>query len=71
MPGLNKYPTSTNHATPARNAYVSRLRGNTILSFSGSRTRAYMLRQVLDHNEGLSDLLMLFANTGKDRPSCQ
>lgn len=46
-----------------------RLRGKTVLSFSGGRTSAYMLRQVLDHNEDLSDLLVLFANTGKEHPA--
>ena len=45
------------------------LRGKTVLSFSGGRTSAYMLRQVLDHNEDLSDLLVLFANTGKEHPA--
>jgi 3'-phosphoadenosine 5'-phosphosulfate sulfotransferase (PAPS reductase)/FAD synthetase len=48
---------------------VYRLRGKTVLSFSGGRTSAYMLRQVLDHNEDLSDLLVLFANTGKEHPA--
>ncbi|MCP8350883.1 Nin-like protein [Pseudomonas sp. FBF18] len=46
-----------------------RLRGKTVLSFSGGRTSAYMLRQVLDHNDDLSDLLVLFANTGKEHPA--
>lgn len=45
------------------------LRGKTVLSFSGGRTSAYMLRQVLDHNDDLSDLLVLFANTGKEHPA--
>lgn len=42
-----------------------RLRGPTCLSFSGGRTSAYMLRQVLDRNADLSDLIVCFANTGK------
>ncbi|MCQ9423430.1 phosphoadenosine phosphosulfate reductase family protein [Pseudomonas sp. LJDD11] len=46
-----------------------RLRGKTVLSFSGGRTSAYMLRQVLDANEDRSDLLVLFANTGKEHPA--
>lgn len=48
----------------ASNPY--RISGLTALSFSGGRTSAYMLRQVLDHNENLSDLIVLFANTGKE-----
>ncbi|WP_312669003.1 phosphoadenosine phosphosulfate reductase family protein [Stutzerimonas nitrititolerans] len=43
-----------------------RISGRTALSFSGGRTSAYMLRQVLDHNDDLSDLVVLFANTGKE-----
>lgn len=43
-----------------------RINGLTALSFSGGRTSAYMLRQVLDYNEDLSDLVVLFANTGKE-----
>lgn len=45
------------------------LSGKTVLSFSGGRTSAYMLRQVLDANEDHSDLLVLFANTGKEHPA--
>lgn len=48
----------------ASNPY--RISGLTALSFSGGRTSAYMLRQVVDHNENLSDLVVLFANTGKE-----
>lgn len=36
------------------------------MSFSGGRTSAYMLRQVLDRNADLSDLIVCFANTGKE-----
>ncbi|MBA1243419.1 phosphoadenosine phosphosulfate reductase domain-containing protein [Pseudomonas japonica] len=49
------------------NPYV--LRGKTVLSFSGGRTSAYMLRQVLDANYDRGDLLVLFANTGKEYPA--
>lgn len=45
------------------------LHGKTVVSFSGGRTSAYMLRQVLDANEDHSDLLVLFANTGKEHPA--
>lgn len=45
------------------------LRGKTVVSFSGGRTSAYMLRQVLDANEEHGDLLVLFANTGKEHPA--
>lgn len=41
----------------------------TVVSFSGGRTSAYMLRQVLDNNEDLSDLVVTFANTGKEHPA--
>lgn len=45
------------------------LRGRAVVSFSGGRTSAYMLRQVLDANEDHADLLVLFANTGKEHPA--
>jgi len=45
------------------------LRGKTVVSFSGGRTSAYMLRQVLDANKDHGDLLVLFANTGKEHPA--
>lgn len=41
--------------------------GPAVISFSGGRTSAYMLRRVLD--EGIqSDVHVLFADTGKERP---
>lgn len=46
-----------------------KLSGRTVVSFSGSRTSAYMLRQVLDNNDDLSDLVITFANTGKGHPA--
>lgn len=46
-----------------------KLSGTTVVSFSGGRTSAYMLRQVLDNNEDLSDLVITFANTGKEHPA--
>lgn len=46
-----------------------KITGTTVVSFSGGRTSAYMLRQVLDSNEDLSDLVITFANTGKEHPA--
>jgi 3'-phosphoadenosine 5'-phosphosulfate sulfotransferase (PAPS reductase)/FAD synthetase len=46
-----------------------KISGTTVVSFSGGRTSAYMLRQVLDNNEDLSDLVVTFANTGKEHPA--
>jgi 3'-phosphoadenosine 5'-phosphosulfate sulfotransferase (PAPS reductase)/FAD synthetase len=44
--------------------------GPTCISFSGGRTSAYMLRQVLDSNGGLpADAHVIFANTGKEDPA--
>ena len=40
---------------------------NTAISFSGGRTSAYLLRKVLDANNGLPDCAkVLFCNTGKE-----
>ncbi len=49
-----------------------RLRGRTVVSFSGGRTSAYMLFMVLLHNtaEDIAKyLLIIFANTGKEHPA--
>ncbi|OKO48279.1 phosphoadenosine phosphosulfate reductase family protein [Pseudomonas sp. BTN1] len=46
-----------------------KISGPTVVSFSGGRTSAYMLRQVLDNNEDWSDLVVTFANTGKEHPA--
>lgn len=46
-----------------------KLSGTTVVSFSGGRTSAYMLRQVLDNNTDLDDLVITFANTGKEHPA--
>lgn len=45
------------------------INGTTVVSFSGGRTSAYMLRQVLDSNADTSDLVVTFANTGKEHPA--
>lgn len=46
-----------------------KISGTTVVSFSGGRTSAYMLRKVLDNNEDLTDLVITFANTGKEHPA--
>lgn len=46
-----------------------KMSGPTVVSFSGGRTSAYMLRQVLDNNEDWTDLVVTFANTGKEHPA--
>lgn len=46
-----------------------KISGTTVVSFSGGRTSAYMLRQVLDSNDDLGDLIVTFANTGKEHPA--
>jgi 3'-phosphoadenosine 5'-phosphosulfate sulfotransferase (PAPS reductase)/FAD synthetase len=38
----------------------------TVVSFSGGRSSAYMLRKVLDANPDRSNLIVTFANTGKE-----
>lgn len=43
--------------------------GNVQIAFSGGRTSAYMLRQILDANGGLPDRAkVVFANTGREMP---
>lgn len=41
-----------------------------LISFSGGRTSAFMLRQILDAHGGTlpADVHVVFANTGKERP---
>lgn len=46
-----------------------RMRGTTVFSFSGGRTSAYMLSQVMDSNTDLDDLIITFANTGREHPA--
>lgn len=46
-----------------------KITGTTVVSFSGGRTSAYMLRQVLDNNDDLSGMVVTFANTGKEHPA--
>lgn len=47
-----------------------RISGPAIISFSGGRTSAFMLRQILDAHGGAlpDDVRVVFANTGKERP---
>lgn len=43
--------------------------GNVQISFSGGRTSAYMLHQILEANNGLSErAVVTFANTGREMP---
>lgn len=43
--------------------------GNVHIQFSGGRTSAYMLRQILDANDGLPDRAeVVFQNTGREMP---
>jgi len=40
-----------------------------VISFSGGRTSAFMLKQIIDHNDGLPDhVKVCFANTGREMP---
>lgn len=44
--------------------------GNVSIAFSGGRTSAYMLRQILDANDGLPDrVVVTFQNTGREMPA--
>ena len=44
--------------------------GPSLISFSGGRTSAFMLKQILDAHGGAlpDDVVVTFANTGKERP---
>ena len=43
--------------------------GNVQISFSGGRTSAYMLHQIIEANAGLPERCrVVFSNTGKERP---
>jgi len=43
--------------------------GNVQIAFSGGRTSAYMLRQIMDANDGLPDrAVVTFQNTGREMP---
>jgi 3'-phosphoadenosine 5'-phosphosulfate sulfotransferase (PAPS reductase)/FAD synthetase len=44
--------------------------GPALISFSGGRTSAYLLRQALDAHGGSlpADVIACFANTGKEMP---
>ena len=44
--------------------------GPTVISFSGGRTSAYMLKRIIDAHGGAlpDDVAVVFANTGKERP---
>ena len=42
-----------------------KMSGTTVVSFSGDRSSDHMLRQVLEANDDLDDLIVTFANTGK------
>src|ERR1700755_2515342 len=43
--------------------------GPALISFSGGRTSAYLLRRILDAHGGIlpADVYVVFANTGKER----
>ena len=47
-----------------------RIAGPAVISFSGGRISGYMLRRILDAHGGAlpSDVAVVFANTGKERP---
>ena len=46
-----------------------RIQGPALISFSGGRTSAYMLKKILDEHGGVlpDDVHVVFANTGKER----
>ena len=40
---------------------------NCVISFSGGRTSAFMLKQIMDYNDGLpGNAVICFANTGRE-----
>ena len=47
-----------------------RIEGPAVISFSGGRTSAYMLRRILDAHDGRlpDDVVVLFTNTGEEAP---
>lgn len=47
-----------------------RIAGPAVISFSGGRTSAYMLKHIIDAHGGTlpDDIAVVFANTGKERP---
>jgi len=49
-----------------------RIEGPACISFSGGRTSAYMLRQILDAHGGTlpPNVHVIFCNTGKEYPGC-
>ncbi len=55
--------------TPVDSLNPYLIRGPALISFSGGRTSAFMLRQILDAHGGVlpSDVHVAFANTGKER----
>lgn len=59
--------TNTRAELASENPY--RLTGPALISFSGGRTSAYMLRQIIDAHGGQlpPDVHVCFANTGKER----
>ncbi len=72
LPVLNAPPA----VTMQRNRYVNadtdsfKLTGPALISFSGGRTSAFMLRRILDAGGGtlFPDVKVAFFNTGKERP---
>lgn len=46
---------------------LSTLKDRLFISFSGGRTSAYMTKRLLDEYRGKKEIVVLFANTGKER----
>ena len=57
----------TNRAAAEAEASPYKIDGPAVISFSGGRTSAFLLRHMLDQGLG-ADVHVLFANTGKERP---